>query len=412
MKTEIIAIGDELTSGRILNTTSSFAARHLYDAGYEIYAMHTIGDTPELIGEALKIAINRVDAVLVTGGLGMTDDDLTNEAVSKALNRPTEVNFSILENVRQYLDDITQEPVGQLEKLALLPQGAEVLSPDARMAGYMLVHDETPVFFLPGVPNQMKQLLVQHVLPSLATWNTAHPLSTYQRIFRIFNLPEGEVNRRIATLDLDETVTIGYYPVFPEVHLSLTIRDKHAKNAKKIFKSYCTAIDTVLGDSIYGHDRECMEKIVGNLLIKHNFTLSVAESCTGGLISQRLTSVSGSSAYFLGGVISYDNSLKSGYLGVSEEDLKQHGAVSRVVAEQMSVGVMNNSDADIGLAITGIAGPGGGSEEKPVGTVYIGVAAAEGNWVSKFKFEGNRHEIREMAAQTGLDLVRKYLLQP
>ena len=412
MKTEIIAIGDELTSGRILNTTSSFAARHLYDAGYEIYAMHTIGDTPELIGEALKVAINRVDAVVVTGGLGMTDDDLTNEAVSIALNRPTEVNFRILENVRQYLDDITQEPVGQLEKLALLPQGAEVLSPDARMAGYMLVHDETPVFFLPGVPNQMKQLLVQHVLPSLATWNTAHPLSTYQRIFRIFNLPEGEVNRRITTLDLDENVTIGYYPVFPEVHLSLTIRDEHAKNAKKIFKSCCTAIDTVLGDSIYGHDRECMEKVVGNLLVKHNFTLSVAESCTGGLISQRLTSVSGSSAYFLGGVVSYDNSLKTGYLGVSEEDLQKHGAVSRVVAEQMSVGVMNNSNADIGLAITGIAGPTGGTAEKPVGTVYIGVAAAEGNWVSKFKFDGSRHEIREMAAQTGLDLVRKYLLQP
>ena len=412
MKTEIIAIGDELTSGRILNTTSSFAARHLYDAGYEIYAMHTIGDTPELIGEALKVAINRADAVVVTGGLGMTDDDLTNEAVSKALNRPTEVNFRILENVRQYLDDITQEPVGQLEKLALLPQGAEVLSPDARMAGYMLVHDETPVFFLPGVPNQMKQLLVQHVLPSLATWNTAHPLSTYQRIFRIFNLPEGEVNRRITTLDLDETVTIGYYPVFPEVHLSLTIRDEHAKNAKKIFKSCCTAIDTVLGDSIYGHDRECMEKVVGNLLAKHNFTLAVAESCTGGLISQRLTSVSGSSAYFLGGVVSYDNSLKTGYLGVREDDLQKHGAVSRIVAEQMSVGVMTNSNADIGLAITGIAGPTGGTDEKPVGTVYIGVAAAEGNWVSKFIFEGNRHEIREMAAQTGLDLVRKYLLQP
>ncbi|WP_163340059.1 CinA family nicotinamide mononucleotide deamidase-related protein [Desulfopila sp. IMCC35008] len=412
MKIEIIAIGDELTSGRILNTTSGFAARHLFDAGHEIYAMHTIGDTPELIGEAVNVALERVDAVLVTGGLGMTDDDMTNEAVSKALNRPTMPNLDVLVNVRHYLDKITTAPVGDLEKLAWLPEGAEVLSPDSRMAGYRLVHNETPVYFLPGIPEQMKHLLVEHVLPGLATWNSSHTLSTYQRIFRIFNLPEAEVNRRINSLDLDDAVHIGYYPVFPEVHLSLTIRDKTAANAKKLFQSCCKAIDTALGDSIYGHNRENMEKVVGALLAKQKRCLAVAESCTGGLISQRLTNVPGSSDYFLGGVVSYANSLKTSFLGVSEDTLQQHGAVSRIVAEEMSVGIREKSSADIGLAVTGIAGPGGGTDDKPVGTVYIGIATKDGNWVSKFLFEGDRHQIREMTAQTGLDLVRKYLLQP
>lgn len=412
MRVEIIAIGDELTSGRILNTTSSFAARHLFEAGYEIYAMHTIGDTPALIGEALKRAIGRVDAVLVTGGLGMTDDDLTNEAVSKALNRPTMPNLDVLANVRQHLDSITAAPVGQLEKLAWLPEGAEVLNPDSRMAGYMLVQDNTPVYFLPGIPSQMKQLLVEHVLPGLATWNREHALSTYQRIFRIFNLPETEVNRRIATLDLNGCANIGYYPVFPEVHLSLTIRDKEPGNAKRLFQSSCQAIDTVLGDAIYGHNRDSMERVVGRLLQEKGITLAVAESCTGGLISEKLTAIPGSSCYFLGGVVSYANSLKSSYLGVAKDILEQRGAVSREVAEQMAVGVREGSAADIGLAVTGIAGPDGGSDEKPVGTVYIGIATPNGKWVSKFLFEGNRHQIREITAQTGLDLVRKYLIHP
>jgi nicotinamide-nucleotide amidase len=412
MKVEIIAIGDELTSGRILNTTSSFAARHLFEAGYEIYAMHTIGDTPALIGEALKRAIERVDAVLVTGGLGTTDDDLTNEAVSKALNRPTMPNLEVLATVRQHLDDITSAPVGQLEKLAWLPEGAEVLNPSSRMAGYMLVHDDKPVYFLPGVPNQMKHLLVEHVLPGLATWNHDHNLSTYQRIFRIFNLPETEVNRRINSLDLNGLAHVGYYPVFPEVHLSLTIRDTQADNAEKLFRSCGSAIDTVLGDAIYGHDRDNMETVVGQLLARQNMQLAVAESCTGGLIAQRLTSVPGSSAYFLGGVVSYANSMKTDFLGVSTSILEQQGAVSRETAEAMAIGIRDRSGADIGLAVTGVAGPEGGTDLKPVGTVYIGIATPAGHWVSKFKFEGDRLQIREMSAQTGLDLIRKYLIQP
>jgi nicotinamide-nucleotide amidase len=411
MKIEIIAIGDELTSGRILNTTSSFAARNLYEAGYEIYAMNTIGDTPVLIGEALKQALSRVDAVLVTGGLGTTDDDLTNEAVSKALNRPTMPNLEILSNIRTHLDEITTSPVSRLEKLAWLPSGAEALSPQSRMAGYQLIHDDKPIFFLPGIPSQMQQLLVEQVLPKLSTWHENHCLTTYQRTFRIFNLPETEVNRRIATLDLSPDVHIGYYPVFPEVHLSLTVRDKKTNNAKRLFNSSCNAVNTVLGDSIYGCDRDSMERVVGRLLTENNLKLAVAESCTGGLICRRITNTPGSSAYLLGGVVSYADSLKTIFLGVSPDLLRSHGAVSREVAEAMAVGVREKSKADIGLAVTGIAGPDGGSKEKPVGTVYIAIATSNENWVTKFHFHGDRNQIREISAQSGLDLIRKYLLQ-
>lgn len=411
MKVEIIAIGDELTSGRIQNTTSSFAARHLFEAGYEIYAMNTIGDSPILIGEALKQALQRVDAILVTGGLGTTDDDLTNEAVSKALNRPTMPNLEILANVRSHLDEITASPVSRLEKLAWLPSGAEALSPNSRMAGYQLIHDDKPIFFLPGIPSQMRQLLIEEVLPKLSTWHEDHTLATYQRIFRIFNLPETEVNRRIATLDLSGDVHIGYYPVFPEVHLSLIVRDKETNDAKRLFKSSCKAINTVLGDSIYGSNRESMEKIVGGLLSQNKLQIAIAESCTGGLICEKITNMPGSSEYMLGGVISYSNSMKSEYLGVSNDLIEANGAVSREVAEAMAVGVRQRSAADIGLAVTGIAGPGGGTEEKPVGTVYIGIATKEENWVTKFLFSGSRKEIREITAQSGLDLIRKYLLQ-
>lgn len=411
MKIEIIAIGNELTSGRILNTTSSFAARNLFEAGYEIYGMNTIGDAPNLIGEALKQALGRADAVLVTGGLGTTDDDLTNEAVSKALNRPTMPNYEILANIRSHLDEITNTPVSQLEKLAWLPSGAEALSPQSRMAGYLLVHDDKPIFFLPGIPSQMRRLLVEQVLPKLSAWQKDHRLTTYQRVFRIFNLPETEVNRRINTLDLSADAHIGYYPVFPEVHLSLTVRDKETNNAERLFKSSCHAITTVLGDAIYGHDGDNMAMVTGRLLGDRSLRLAVAESCTGGLIAAKVTDTPGSSQYFLGGVVAYANEMKSGFLGVAPELLAAHGAVSREVAEAMARGVRTLSGADIGLAVTGIAGPGGGSDDKPVGTVYIAIATAEEQWGTKFLFRGDRQQVRELTALSGLDLVRKYLLQ-
>jgi nicotinamide-nucleotide amidase len=410
---EIIAIGNELISGRIFNTTSGFAARHLFAAGYEIYAMNTIGDSPALIGEALKRAISRVDFVLVTGGLGSTDDDLTTEAVAEALNRPTIPNLELLSQIRSHFDAISGNPMNPLEKLAWLPQGAEALTVQSKMSGYQLIHDNKPIFFLPGVPFQMQTLLLEQVLPRLAIWSLDRRLATCQRLYKIFGMAEAEINQRIGKLRLNHAIQIGYYPVFPEVHLSLTVRTSRdtGNDPVPLFESACMAIEKSLGDAIYGSDEETMASVVGDLLSAANLHLAVAESCTGGMIAHLLTSVAGSSRVFLGGVVAYANSMKMKYLDVGERLLATHGAVSREVAEAMAIGIRDRSNADVTIAVTGIAGPDGGTIAKPVGTVYISMATKKDIQTQLFLFTGNRRQIQEIAAKTALDLVRKYLLQ-
>ncbi len=408
---EIIAIGDELTSGRITNTTSGFAARHLFDAGYEIYAMHTIGDTPSLIGEALKRAIGRVDFVIVTGGLGTTDDDLTNEAVSQALDRPTMPNLAILSQIRAHLDKISGSPISPLEKLAWLPKGAEALNPKGKMSGYQLVHNSKPIFFLPGIPSQMEHLLIDHVMPRLATWYSDLRPATCQRVFKVFGITEIEVNKRITSLQLEDSVSVGYYPVFPELHLSLTLRDKHDNNPESLFEKSSLAIQSILGDAAFGHGRDEMESVIGTLLLKAGSTLAVAESCTGGLISHKITKVPGSSTYFLGGITSYSNNMKHHFLKVSKKLITTHGAVSEEVAKAMATGIKKESGADIGVSVTGIAGPDGGTVEKPVGTVFIGFAIENDIKAFRYQFYGSREQIQQITALTGLDLIRKHLLK-
>ncbi len=405
---EIIAIGDELTSGRIANTTSGFAARHLFAAGHEIYAMHTIGDTPALIGEALKRAIRRVDFVVVTGGLGSTTDDLTNEAVAKALERPPTLYPDILEKIRQHLGGT--QPAGNLEKMAWLPEGAEILNHKAKMAGYMLVHESVPIFFLPGVPSQMKELLVEQVLPRLSGWSTNNRNYIQQRIYRTFGLPETIINCRLIELEKQENVHIGYYPVDCEVHVSLTVLEKDDLSAEKKFIKADQSLTQALGDAIYGTGHKTLASVVGDLLRKNRKKLSVAESCTGGLIGEKLTAVVGSSAWFAGGVIAYSNHLKEILLDVDQDLLNNYGAVSEQVARAMAARLTDRIQTDMTVSVTGIAGPGGGSKEKPVGTVYIGLLHNNKVNARLHHFEGNRARVREMTANTALDTIRRALL--
>lgn len=407
---EIIAIGNELTSGRIYNTTSGFAAHHLFEAGFDIYAMHTIGDTPALIGEALKRALNRVDFVLVTGGLGPTDDDLTTQAVSEALNRPTMPNLELLSLIRQHLDKRTDQPASSLDKLAWLPEGAETLNPGSKMAGFQLIHGGKPIFFLPGIPHQMKTLLVEQVLPRLSTWYHDRQLTSVQRVYKIFGKTEKEINLLTDQLQLGDDVRIGYYPVFPDVHLSMILRGNDSSVTESQAAEAFHRIEEELGTLIYGRDKESMASVLGALLTKQNKTFSIAESCTGGLVSSLITSVAGSSSYYLGGVTSYANSMKHIYLGVENSLLEQFSAVSHEVAESMVLGMREKSGADISISITGIAGPEGGTADKPVGTVFIGLAHENGTDVSHYLFSGSRYEIQHMTAQTAMNMVRQHLL--
>jgi len=407
---EIIAIGDELTSGRIANTTSGFAAQQLFIAGHEIFAMQTIGDTPELIGDALKQALRRVDFVIVTGGLGPTTDDLTNEAVSEALNRPPTLYPEILKKIHDHMGDTGNSSVS-LEKLAWLPKGAEILNVQSRMAGYLLVYDGKPIFFLPGVPSQMKELLVEHVLPCIAGWTRDDRNHVRQRVYRVFGLPESAINEKLKTIEQTSLIKIGYYPVDSEVHVSLTVLGRSQEESDALFAELNEHIIATLGDAIYGFNHDSMASVVGVLLTKSGQKLSVAESCTGGLISSKITEVAGSSAWFAGGVVAYSNDLKEQMIGVKPRLLSEHGAVSAPVARAMARGIAERAATEIGLAVTGIAGPNGGSAEKPIGTVYIGLYANGGMTDRLLRLSGNRKQIQEKTAQTALDLVRRTLLK-
>lgn len=411
MRGEIIAIGDELTSGRILNTTSSFAAAQLFAAGHEIIAMTTIGDDAERIGQMVQQALNRADFVIVTGGLGATTDDLTTEAVADALDRPTTFYPEILRKIEARG---WQGPINgnvSLEKLAWLPAGAHALHTEARMAGFFLVQDSKPIFFLPGVPHEMKELLIETVITRLAVWEGGAERVVRQRLYKTFGLAETEINNRLDGL-ADETrgIRIGYYPVFPEVHVSLTIGEDDESAAMGILRDLDDRIVRLLGTNLFGTDDETLEGVIGNQLLEQSRTIAVAESCTGGLIGQRITRVAGSSRYFSGGVVAYSNEMKHRILGVESGMLDRHGAVSGPVAQAMAEGVRNVCRADLGLSVTGIAGPGGGSPEKPVGTVFVGMAAEEGVRSYQFNFAGSRWQIQERTAQQALDIVRRFFL--
>ncbi len=411
MKGEIIAIGDELTSGRILNTTSGYAARKLFDAGYTIHAMSTIGDTPALIGEALLQAIARVDFIIVTGGLGSTDDDLTNEAVSLALNRPTMPNLAILAQIRDHLKKSGESVDSPLEKLAWLPSGAEAFYPGSSVAGYQLIHQETPIFFLPGVPDEMKELMSNAVLPKLSAWEAGSRLQTHQKIYKIFGVAESEINRQIKDLSLAEGIQIGYYPVFPDVHLSILSRGKDPAASRQAFEYSCWKVEQAIGNAIYGAGADELESIVGELLRRMGLSLATAESCSGGLLSHRITRIPGSSLYFKGGAITYSNDLKTSFLGIEPDLIEQYGAVSHEVASAMAAGIIKKCETDLGISITGIAGPDGGSSEKPVGTVHIGIGDGSKTVTSVYHFLGDRHRIQTLAVQTGLNLLRLHLLE-
>jgi nicotinamide-nucleotide amidase len=409
---EIIAIGSELTSGRVLNTTSRFAAGLLFSAGHEIISMATIGDTPDQISANLKRAISRSDFIIVTGGLGATSDDLTSEVVGQALGRPIVFHPEIFAKIKARLSKLDEQAARILQKLALLPSGAEILNPEARMAGYLLVHDNKPIFFLPGVPHEMKELLVDRVIPRLAVLQEGKAKHVRQKVYKVFGLSETEINRRVGHLEKEEDgrVRIGYYPVFPEVHLSLTIIDDDEAVAISLFQDLEDEVKTALGDGLFGTDDETMESVVGKLLQDREKMLATAESCSGGLIGHKITSVPGSSNYFSGGVIAYSNALKKKLLGVDPELLARYGAVSSPVAKAMAAGIRSRTNADIGLSVTGIAGPTGGTPEKPVGTVFIGLATTETVIDIHSLFVGDRWQIQELTAVKSLDLLRRLLL--
>lgn len=410
MKGEIIAIGDELLTGRIANTTSLFAAKRLFETGYSIEKMSIVGDVPEKIEEALNRAVKTADFVVITGGLGPTSDDLTTEVISRVLGRKLVFHNDIKEKIEEFFQAKGRDASEELYKMAWLPEGATILDDTRMAAGYFLEHDGKALFFLPGVPEQMRDLFDRKVLPCLASkWKPSAVIK--QEIIKTFGLSESEINSRCAGLEKSfERLKIGYYPDFPEVHVTLTASCDGACEAESILLSAKRELEEKLHPYIFGYGEDTMEKVVGDLLRGKRLTLSIAESCTGGLVAQRLTRIPGSSEYFERAMVTYSNTSKVELLEVRKETLSSFGAVSSETAMEMAKGIREKSKTDIGLSITGIAGPSGGTTEKPVGTIYIGMSLPAEVETRRFSFWGTREMIQQIAAETALDGLRRYLL--
>ncbi len=407
---EIIAIGDELTSGRIANTTSGLAARELFRLGHRIRALHTIGDDSCLIGETLLAALDRADFLLVTGGLGATSDDLTNQAVIDALQLKARVHPGVRASLAARWPPEKLGDAVSLDKLALLPEEAEVMDPAYRMAGYRLRHQGKSIFFLPGVPPQMEMLLAKNVLPALQAEDKTATVPVCQQLYRTCGLKEVEINKRLLPLEADDRLHIGYYPVGSEVHVSLLIRDLAQGMDDPLFLHADQFIRQALGSDLFAVGDETLAAAIGRLLRDQGKMLTVAESCTGGLISETITREAGSSQWFTGGVVAYANRLKHLLLGVAPTLIDRHGAVSAEVARAMASGAADRLGSEVAVAVTGIAGPDGGSVEKPVGTVYIGLYLEGGVSDRLCHFTGSRRQIQEKTAHMALDLVRRALL--
>ncbi len=409
MKGAILAIGNELVRGRVFNTTSFWAARELLFQGYEIQEILTVPDDLELIVLRLRDLLSRYAFCLLSGGLGPTTDDITNEAVAKALGKSLVTNEKMVHRIkeREKAQNLPHNPLRL--RMARLPEGAILLTNTQAMAGYYLVLGRSLLFCLPGVPQEFRHLLKTKVIPLLKE-KLPLKISIRSRLYKIFGLREADINLKLKSLEEELSgVYLGYYPVLPEIHLSVLIRAPSVEEADKLFELVDQKITKTFEPFIFGHDEDLLEAVIGKLLSKRKETLAVAESCTGGLIASRITRVPGSSNYFERGVVTYSNQAKKEILGVPEEVLVSYGAVSEPVALAMAEGVRKLAGSDYGLSVTGIAGPTGGSPEKPVGTVWIGFSCQEATVAQCFLFPGDRHLVQDYAAGTALDWLRQYL---
>jgi nicotinamide-nucleotide amidase len=409
MQGEIITIGNELISGRTLDLNGWYAAGRLTASGLKITGIVTVGDNPEEVTKALKMAVEKSGFVIVTGGLGSTEDDMTNEIVADALNRPLCLDKQMFEQIKSYVAARGIEMSSSLEKMAWMPEGSKILNPRGNVCGFSLVEDKVRLYFLPGVPDQMRYLMDRYVLPEILSHVKTLPVLR-QRILKLYGLNEPDMAEILKDLPRkNKNILLGFYPHFPENHITISLRGQDDRTVMRELDKAEQEVRSLLGPYIFASGVESMEEVVGEKLRNKGLTISVAESCTGGLIGDLLTNTPGSSNYFMGGILVYSNQSKIDLLNVSQEVIEKKGAVSDKTVREMTEGVKKRLGTDIGLAVTGIAGPEGGSREKPVGTVHIGLSTDRGTFTGKYRFWGTRKQIKKNTAMMALDWVRRYL---
>ncbi len=406
----ILLVGDELIGGMVQDINSSYIAAQLDLAGWGVSAVLTVGDDNEAVKSGLEYLCALSDAVIVAGGLGPTADDITTAAVAAAFGLPLVSDERVLQTLKDRFAAFHISWTENNAKQALFPEGALVIENRVgTAAGFCLERDGKWVAVVPGVPGEAKKMVTEGVLPHFEKVCGAASEKKARKQLRLFGLSESKIDEAIGRLGALPGVTIGFYPRFPEVHLVLTARGREGREATMHLEEAEAKIDGVLHRHIIGYDDETLEGIVAALLTKGGFTLSVAESCTGGLIADRLTDIPGSSAFLERGAVVYSNLAKVELLGVPAEIIERYGAVSRETAELMARGMRAMAKTDLGLATTGIAGPSGGTLEKPVGTVYVALSDGEATYCRKSSFPWGRRRIKEISSELALEMLRRYL---
>jgi nicotinamide-nucleotide amidase len=412
MKAEIIAVGSELLTPFRLDTNSLFLTSELNQAGLRVLHKAVVGDAPDEMCLSFRHALERADVVVSSGGLGPTDDDRTRQTVADLLGRKLYVNEEVLQSIRERFRRFGRAMPEINERQAQVIEGAVVLkNPHGTAPGLWIESRGKIIVLLPGVPAELRGLMEREVKPRLLA--LALPERLYTRELRITGIFESDVEQRVSPLYAeypDSDTTILAAPTGIQLHPRVW-SDDPAK-AEKMLDEMVSRMSLALGEYLFSTKGESLEQIVARLLIENHATIAVAESCTGGLLAERLTSVAGSSAYFLGGAVVYSNELKTSMAGVPAELIESKGAVSAEVALALASGIRKRTGATLGLGVTGIAGPSGGTPEKPVGLVHLGIADERGARETAMQLPGDRERIRMFSTQRALDLVRRHFLYP
>ena len=410
MRIEALCTGDELLTGVTTDTNSTWFQQRLLEHGLQVNRTTVVGDVREEILEALQTLSARADVVLVSGGLGPTTDDLTAEVAARAAGVPLVVHEGALAALKERFAvrglTVTENNIKQV----LVPAGSEVvLNPAGSAPMFILRLGNALLFFVPGVPREYRALVETAVLPRIDALRAERGETGFRalRLLKTVFLAESHLDARVRHLHaLHPRVTFGFRTQFPENHLKLMAEGRTQEEAREALEAADAAVRPLLGDHLFGVDGDTMASVVGRQLVARRETLALAESCTGGRIGSMLTDVAGASAYFLGSAVTYANDLKERWVSVAHTTLVENGAVSQMVAAEMARGARKGGGSTWALSVTGIAGPDGGTPEKPVGTVFIGLDGPDGTEVKAHRFHGDREWIRSASAYAALDRLR------
>ncbi len=407
MKAEIISIGTEILLGDILNTNAQFLAKELAELGVGVYHQSVVGDNNERVLEAFNSAFKKCDTIITTGGLGPTKDDLTKELAAKYFNMKMKLREDILCDLKDYFEKNNIEMTENNKKQCYFPEEATILpNPNGTAPGAIFEKDGKRIILLPGPPREMVPMFKNHVVPYLSKFTNGIIVS---KTLRIFGLGESKMEDLVSDLLDNKNPTVAPYAKNVDVILRITAKGKDEEEAKKLIEPMEKEIRSRLGNNIYGEGEISLEEVVGKMLIDKKMTISTAESCTGGLVASTLINYPGISEVFMEGAVTYSNESKMKRLGVKKETLEKFGAVSEECAREMAEGIAKVANTRIGVSTTGLAGPGGGTLEKPVGLVYIGISIDGETKVKKLNFKANRERVRIKTMMNLLDFIRREL---